>query len=380
MDKETCNNRGARLSAKDQDYLKTRCRGFCEFEGCGEQLFQSPDGQTTNLSQMAHIIASSPNGPRGCEASHELADDPNNIIMVCHKHHKMIDAHPELYPVDRLLEMVDKHQQKLNCFAQSLKAPTILPIALTSPINRQNVQIDNSQILEALHPDFSPSQMRPHTIKLNGGSSFSYNSEDYWNYQEDELSIQLTRLKESLDGIQRCALFPLAPIPIIAKAGSILGDKIEIEIFQKQRNSDHWRWNPNSESALFSVKEEPGDVNGQYVALVLEVSDNIVSDRVINSCQTPLAFVRVQAESPSMNLIQSKNDLHKFVLKYLAALNLINKRYPGKPVYVFPAIPVSVAFEIGRRRIAAHPILTIFNAGEGSLFYKTVNIGDENAN
>ena len=380
MNKKTCSNRGSKISDKNQIILKNRCGGFCEFEGCGQHLFQSEDGQCTNYSQMAHIIASSPNGPRGSESSHELANDPNNIIMLCPNHHKMIDAHPELYSVDRLLEMVDKHQQKLNCFAQSLKAPTILPIALTSPINGQNVQIDHRQILEALHPDFSPSQMHPHTIKLNGGSSFSYNSEDYWNYQEKELTVQITRLKESLNGIQRCALFPLAPIPIIAKAGSILGDKIEIEVFQKQRSSDHWKWNPNSESALFSVKEEPGDINGQYVALVLEVSDNIASDRVINSCQSPLAFVRVQVESPSMDLVHSKNDLHNFVLKYQTALNLINKRYSGKPVYVFPAVPVSVAFEIGRRRIAAHPILTIFNADKSGLFYKTLNIGDEYAN
>ena len=64
--------------------LCARAAGRCQFEGCNEYLFKDELTQSEfNRSNIAHIVASSPNGPRGDnERSYELSDDIDNLILV----------------------------------------------------------------------------------------------------------------------------------------------------------------------------------------------------------------------------------------------------------------------------------------------------------
>ena len=70
-----------------------KAAGMCEFEGCNKRLFY--DGvtlSTFNNAYVAHIIASSENGPRGDkELSPQLSDNSDNLMLMCADHHKLID-------------------------------------------------------------------------------------------------------------------------------------------------------------------------------------------------------------------------------------------------------------------------------------------------
>lgn len=80
-----------------------RAAGRCQFENCGKPLDHDllSGKAELNSAYLAHIVASSPAGKRGDELlSHRLADDADNIMLLCDKHHRLIDCeHSREYPV-----------------------------------------------------------------------------------------------------------------------------------------------------------------------------------------------------------------------------------------------------------------------------------------
>ena len=89
---------------------------MCEFEGCNKRLFY--DGVTLsnfNNAYVAHIVASSANGPRGDKVlSPQLSDKLENLMLMCADHHKLIDTNVDEYPIERLKAMKVAHEEKLD--------------------------------------------------------------------------------------------------------------------------------------------------------------------------------------------------------------------------------------------------------------------------
>lgn len=63
------------------------------------------------ISDMAHIIAQSSDGPRGDEEYDGDIDDYNNLILLCVIHHRIVDGNKEAYPTKRLLEIKANHER-----------------------------------------------------------------------------------------------------------------------------------------------------------------------------------------------------------------------------------------------------------------------------
>jgi len=88
---------------------------------CEEEVFVDIHGKNVNISQLSHIIPASDNGPRGGSIEAEI--DRNgvaNIIVLCSKHHKIIDdkATRSLFPVETLGKWKDIHQSKIETLFQ----------------------------------------------------------------------------------------------------------------------------------------------------------------------------------------------------------------------------------------------------------------------
>ena len=78
------------------------------YRGCCEDLGITPlTTQSGRTGYLAHIIASDPDGPRGDSAtSHALSDEPENIMLMCDAHHRLIDRlDADSHPPERLQEM-----------------------------------------------------------------------------------------------------------------------------------------------------------------------------------------------------------------------------------------------------------------------------------
>jgi hypothetical protein len=62
------------------------------------------------VAEEAHIVAQSPNGPRGDTTYPGDVDHHENLILLCRIHHKMIDDQVGEWPVARLREVKSAHE------------------------------------------------------------------------------------------------------------------------------------------------------------------------------------------------------------------------------------------------------------------------------
>ena len=95
--------------------LWVKSAGRCEFKGCNKPVWRNEltlsDG---NFAEVAHIIGSSKDGPRGAEQSEELQTDFTNLMLLCQPCHKEIDDNPANYPVELLRNWKESHENRVE--------------------------------------------------------------------------------------------------------------------------------------------------------------------------------------------------------------------------------------------------------------------------
>jgi hypothetical protein len=103
------------IPVAQQRMLLQRSGNVCAFPDCRLLLTTPgpPDNPVIVLGEIAHIVAESPNGPRG--DSPLTAEERNqypNLILLCNQHHQLIDSDAALatYTVARLTAMKEEHE------------------------------------------------------------------------------------------------------------------------------------------------------------------------------------------------------------------------------------------------------------------------------
>lgn len=108
------------ITPQTSKILFTRARDRCAFPACPIQLTQDQVNADTGesnvivLGEQAHIRSPRPDGPR-YDASYpvEKLDSPENVIILCPTHHRMIDKDGGSgYSVDELVAMKRRHEQQ----------------------------------------------------------------------------------------------------------------------------------------------------------------------------------------------------------------------------------------------------------------------------
>jgi hypothetical protein len=354
--------------------------GRCQFAGCNNRLFK--DHLTWiefNNSNVAHIVASSPDGPRGSENSHEQSNKLENLMLLCPSCHKRIDDNPDMYTVDVLKKMKEDQERKVQELLDTMYYPKSEIVILESPIKgKTSVHVNPGLTVEAVRSvRKNPASEYPITINLDGASTAKYSSKTYWHSLEKKLqtAVQIDifrRLSSNPD--MHFSVFPIAPIPLIAKLGEILGDKREIDIFQKTRNPNTWCWLNENETNSFDIEKYPaekGDVN--KVAIILSLTADVAIQRINENRKYGIIYY-IRAKQQGVNCISSKADLRKFWMAYQQVCDSIKNVDGLSDADVFPAIPVSAAFEIGRRYMPqVYPKLHIYDEDNG--FFEALTIG-----
>lgn len=104
----------------------------CAFEGYHNPIFED-DGTLTG--ECCHIEAYSKDGPRYNEQqTDEERNGYGNLVFMCHRHHKIIDSHPEQYTVEKLKTIKKSHENKYS--AQHLEATDTMLLLLQKDSER----------------------------------------------------------------------------------------------------------------------------------------------------------------------------------------------------------------------------------------------------
>ena len=361
--------------------LCSKAAGMCEFEGCNKRLFF--DGVTLaefNNAYVAHIVASSIEGPRGDETlSPLLSDKLENLMLMCADHHKLIDnptTGPRDYPVERLKEMKRVHEEKIEKVCSLFNVPKTEVVCFSSPIKGiTSVNVDYKLAAKAVLPDKQPGSS--YGVNIQVKSFYPYTSKEYWSDCWNQLQILFNSNIQN-PAIQfrdaNFSVFPIAPIPLIVKLGELFGDKLSCDIYQKTRFPDTWEWQAKELTNRFIVEALKTNTSNGIIALNISLTNDVQNERVFDTGEYEAVY-KIKANVTGVDCITSTQDLSEFLHIYQNNLDEILNNYGGKcKIHLFPAVPVSAAFEIGRRyMINTHPSMIIYDENNG--FFETLKMG-----
>ena len=372
--------RGPDPKEKTLRILCGEAAGMCQYEGCLERLFYDDvTASNFNASYVAHIVASSSNGPRGCkDLSHVLSDQLSNLMLMCDRHHRLIDNNPEIYSAARLAEMKRSHQEKIGLLCELLYVPETEVVLFSSPIKgKAEVSIETADANRAVLPTKKASSSHGRPLRIV--SDYDYRSREYWEDAAQQLRNKAKVIEEIFfyNPSSHVSVFPFAPIPLIALLGEVLGDKLHLDVYQRYRDPDSWSWQSEEITNEILVDSDTHP-NPCSIAIVLALSSDISIQR-IRAIKNYDSVYKISFSRQDVDCIRSRQDLKIFWKTYLEILDQIkNEQKNVECVDLYPAIPVSAAFEIGRRHMpGVHLPVRIFDEDNG--FFETLTIGDNNA-
>lgn len=330
--------------------LWVKAGGRCEY--CNEILWEdSLTKKDMNKAYISHIVAAVPKGPRGHKLlSKKLVIDFNNLMLLCDECHNRIDeADVKAHPVKLLHKIKKEHENRIELLT-SIKIDTRSHnVIYTANIGKHSPSITTDDVFTSIVPDHYPAEGRPLKLSLES-SPFQDEEPQYWNIEESNLERKYgQKIKPIIedDEIKHFSIFAIAPQPLLIKLGILFSDISSVDVYQKHREPNTWRWQAESKVHEFILKE-PQTITKTPV-LIFALSADINEDRIHKVLGSECSIWTITIDKPNNDFLKTRALLEKFREISRETLNRIHKVHGDNiPLHVFPAMPVSSAVEFGR--------------------------------
>lgn len=369
----------SRIPENNKILLAAKAAGRCEFRGCNKYLYEEMlTKKPGQFSNFAHIIPYKENGPRGEESKGARPEDINsvdNLMLLCRDHHKLIDANPGLYTVQKLLDIKKEHEDRISLTTSIQPECRLFVVNYAVHIKNGSTAVSPNEARIALLPRYYPAQRD--VIDLSPQLPERTHDSAWYKMAVDDLRSRYNEfIKRRIrdDASAGFAVFAIAPMPLLIQLGVFLNDTTNSIVFQKQRDSG-WRWDENAPDRSFSVTR-PTETRGKSPVLLLSLTDRIDTSLVKQALGEDVAIWELSSNYHGYDVISKREHLVAFKCEARRILDDVLKDYPdGKPVHVFPIMPVSACVEFGRLRVAAHnPWMIYERGGNARTFTKTILI------
>lgn len=363
--------------------LWIKAGGRCQFRGCNKPIDRNfLTQEKVIIGAYCHIIGDSPDGPRGDSLrSKSLAADPENIILCCPICHKTIDdsklqGH---YPEALLIGMKQEHERHIQRLYDAKDVKRSLPLIITGRIAGSPTSVNVAHARHAVLLKSNYERFPSHSeqlISLNG-VGLSESDGEYWQVAKKVIDSQFENFVSITRGgdIEHVDVFGLAQIPVLMYAGYRLGDRVPATIHHAFRDqSNKWLWPSRTEpDAAFSYSL-PHATDVTELALAVSLSGSIrVED--VEKTVPGIPIATLEAGVKSAFVISKEDDLAAFVSSWRSLLAEIHQKYGHVKLHVFPAVPNSVAIEMGR---CVHPkVMPTVNVWDfrGGKFFPSIEYG-----
>lgn len=335
--------------------LFVRAGGRCEFDGCNSFLLEHHLTLTEgNFAQVAHIVAFSQDGPRGNSTRRpKNVNDIANLMLLCPACHKLIDDNPEKYQIPILEGYKRRHEERIHHLTGLGPDLKTTIVQLKTRIAGQTVAIPATQVMKAITPRY-PLDAKGHVIDL---TAFENDGADFITTARREIEQKIARLYEQgldLAETRHISLFALAPIPLLMLLGSLLSNKVEVDLYQRHRDTEDWTWKTSGEPVEYQFIKVRDGTDTRKVTLLLSLSGKISLDTLpseIDECFTVYELTLARRE-PAPTFLRMREDLANFKQTYQTALRTISRAHAqAEAIHVFPAIPAPIAVLCGRERL-----------------------------
>lgn len=327
--------------------------GRCQYDGCNHPLYRDDVTQAEfNSAYIAHIIAESPDGPRGHPTLSELLkEDFSNLMLLCDTHHRLVDKVDEAgHPVEKLQSMKRRHEERIELLTSIAEERHSHVLLYGAKIGNHDSHLSFDKAAAAMVPDRYPASSKPFAIGLKA-SAFGDAEAAYWNLEVEQLRRQFAALVKprfAAAEVSHLSVFALAPMPLLIELGRLLSDIPNATVFQLHREPADWKWRPTPTTFQYRV-DPPSNSSTKNVALVLALSADIIPDRIEAVLGKDVAIWTLTHAAPGNDFLHSPIQLQEFRTTLRHTLNQIKAAHgEDAKLHLFPAVPVSAAVEIGR--------------------------------
>lgn len=369
--------RGAAISLKTAQRVWADAGGRCMFTGCAEDLSNIPlYSQPARVGYLAHIVASDPQGPRGCQQrSHQLSDNPDNIMLMCDAHHRLIDSFAsDDYDEPTLVEMRQTHRDMVRGYLESMQFPRAKAMTLHANLANVPTCFYESEFIEAiLATDRAMLPGVAHYVRRTSQRD-DRNSPGFWPNYLREHENQIRELVTKFNSPSECdtnelAVFPLHHNATMVLAGRLMGEARAIHVFQYQRDRRVWTWGKNAipkPTGTFNVEGLSNDRTDE-VLVTLELTASMDEQAMPIELAPKVAdgqmpWIRVRTPSPSFDCIAHPKDLDQFTRAARLVINHVQDVIRVRKVNLIAISPASTVFRFGQMLQAGHhPLYTIYD-------------------
>jgi hypothetical protein len=372
---------------------------------CGWRC-QSLSGTAGNFSYFAHIIASSPKGPRGDKLlSGEHADDITNIMLMCDECHRRIDRiDPDRFTVDVLRQMRQDSINEVKRLLDTLRFEDSLPIVVMGNITAQSprfIQRDAEEAMWTRRLRMAASGSERYFY--NGGQLHNPHAAHYWGALFESLKDDIPMLRKRLNGTLRAdgnamplAIFPLHCTSMLVLAGRMIGEGSRIIVFQFDRDrpsnlpGGKWAFNdgvsppPESKYCVTELASHGGgDEACLFVSLTYKVEPNRVPATLYQQGKFAVGALEVTAGDQAAlrpDIIGHPADLDLVSRALQEAVQRLQDGWKVKKIHLFIGAPASACFKIGQKLQARHHAAFVCYEslpGSGTPFLPTIVISND---
>jgi len=365
--------RGSHFTTETKRKVMQNSYGRCMFEGCGEDLgFDELTGHEGNFSYLAHNVASSENGPRGIiELSEKLSDDPKNILLLCDKHHRLIDKVATVdYPASRLSEMRRDFCSIAKNLLEGLSYQPIPAFSVLWPVHRQTISSPSSiQVAQCL----STSKYRLHSnINVVADNEAILRETDPKLIKEIMLHSINTSAEKILMQIQsakyRGALFAFGLMPHLIALGAKLGNKNEITPMLRFRDSGQWIWPLAKPVGCFYTVTgiENLSANEKDIVIKLSLTNDTESmdsayETIKKETNAKLISITALPEMMGNGALAHPDDGYIFTQEIQKLLHVLKDKHHVERVHLLPCASNAACVFFGQAFDSHHPDILIYD-------------------
>lgn len=363
--------------------LWARSGGRCEYRGCNEDLVGDlVSGKRDALfGYIAHIVGDSPDGPRGdAEFSVKLAKDLSNLMLLCGKHHKLVDVDGLVeHPVELLRQMKDAHETRIATNTGISEEYASHVLRFGASIGSHEALVSTQAIFAAMPPDRHPATSQ--TIDLEMLNQAIRDDEpEFWEVQRrnlDRLFADRIGGRIERQEIRHLSVFALAPQPLLIELGRLLNEIVPITVHNRHREPmATWNWQRDRPVLDFLVSRPEAQVTGK-IALKIAISATVNDDRITRVLGDNAAIWTITIAKPGNDVVRQPEDLSVFRATLRDIYDEIKAQHgEGQVIHLFPVMPASLAVETGRIWMPKADLeMLIYDQNREKGFVPTLSIG-----
>ena len=286
-------------------YLKRKVmddsHGRCMFRGCGQRLdVDGLTGYEGNYGYLAHNIASSIKGSRGAlYLSSLLSNEPNNVLLLCDVHHRLVDrVASSYYPTSVLTKMREEHIDLSNKLIDALNYTPVDIFFIPWGVNSQHVEKPNSVAISKSLSIFEH-RASDNIINVNSGASESMDTDNSFEENASRyIEKCVNKIHDRTEG-SSAAVFVLGPTFALIGFGAKFGNKSKLMPMLRYRDASSWMWPGVQPREDAFIIDEPEINLGQSEVIV---SAKLTADAAMIDATIEHLNQQVQDKLPVINI------------------------------------------------------------------------------